>query len=149
MSGELLINGKDAFDTWGVNMGDNFLNVLLMPPPVKDYIENKSRLEDGKRLILSNEKVDERDLTLTFTIQGDNQIDYISKFKEFMAEMASGLVEIEIPILGNDIYRVYYKNATSYAMSIDRTFSKIAIKVCEPNPSPEGRNRDFMGLNGG
>ncbi|MCD7923605.1 MAG: hypothetical protein LUI85_02470 [Bacteroides sp.] len=139
MKGDLLINGKDAFDKWGVNMGDNFLNALLMPPPVKDYIENKSRLENGKRLSLNNEKVDERDLNLTFTIQGDNQVDYISKFKEFMAEMVSGLVEIKIPILGNDIYRVYYKNATSYAMSVDRTFSKIAMKVCEPNPSSEGR----------
>lgn len=80
MSGELLINGKDAFDIWGVNMGDNFLNVLLMPPPVKDYIENKSRLENGKNINLSNKKADERDMTLTFTIQGYTQSDYIANY---------------------------------------------------------------------
>ena len=130
-----MINGKDAFDVWGVNMGDNFLNVLLMPPPVKDYIENKSRLENGKRVNLSNKKADEREINLTFTIQGDNQADYISKFKVFMEEMASGLVEIKVPVLGNDVYHVYYKNAVSFAMSIDRTFSKIAMKVCEPDPA--------------
>lgn len=138
MKGDLLINGKDAFETWGVNMGDNFLNVLLTPPPVKEFIENKSRLEDGKRVLTENQKVDERDIALTFTIQGENQNDYISRYKAFMAEMSSGLVSINVPILGSDIYHVYYKNATSFAMSLDRTFSKISMKVCEPNPA----NRD-------
>lgn len=139
MKGDLFINGKDAFDTWGVNMGDNFLNVLLTPPPVKEYCENKSRIENGKSVILDNNKDDERDISLTFTIQGEGQKDYIAKYKAFMMEMSSGLVDINVPELGSEVYRVYYKNATSYAMSIDRTFSKIAMKVCEPNPSPEGR----------
>lgn len=134
MKGDLLINGKDAFETWGVNMGNNFLNILLTPPPVKESIENKSRLEDGKRVLTENQKVDERDITLTFTIQGENQNDYILRYKAFMAEMSSGLVSINVPILGSDIYHVYYKNATSFAMSLDRTFSKISMKVCEPNP---------------
>ena len=135
MRSDLSINGKDAFDTWGVNMGDNFLNALLTPPPVKEYCENKSRLEDGKRTVLDNKRIDEREITLTFTIQGENQNDYILKYKAFMEEMSSGLVSINVPVLGDDIYRVYYKNAVSYAMSLDRTFSKISMKVCEPNPS--------------
>lgn len=135
MKGDLLINGKDAFDTWGVNMGDNFLNILLTPPPVKQYCENKSRLEDGKRVILGNKKEDERDMTLTFTIQGASQNDYISKYRAFMIEMSSGLVSINVPALGRDVYHVYYKNAVSYAMNIERTFSKISMKVCEPNPA--------------
>lgn len=134
MKGELLINGWDVFDKWGVNMGNNFLNVLLTPPPVKEYCENKSRLEHGKRVILDNKKSDEREMTLTFTIQGENQDDYISKYKAFMTEISSGLVSINVPALGKDVYHVYYKSATSYAMSIDRTFSKISMKVCEPNP---------------
>lgn len=135
MSGDLLINGKNAFDEWGVNMGDSFLNTLLTPPPVKEYCENKSRLEDGKRVLLGNKKDDEREISLTFTIQGENQSDYILKYKAFMEEMSSGLVSINVPVLGSDIYHVYYKNAVSYAMSLDRTFSKITMKVCEPNPT--------------
>ena len=130
-----MINGKNAFDEWGVNMGDSFLNTLLTPPPVKEYCENKSRLEDGKRVLLGNKKDDEREISLTFTIQGENQSDYISKYKAFMEEMSSGLVSINVPVLGSDIYHVYYKNAVSYAMSLDRTFSKITMKVCEPNPT--------------
>ncbi len=135
MKGDLIINGKDAFDTWGVNMGDGFLNNLLTPSPVKDYIENKSRLEDGKRVILNNKKDDERDFNLIFTIRGSSQSDYILKFKAFMSEMSSGLVSINVPIIGNEVYYVYYKNSISFAFSIDHTFSKIAMKVCEPNPA--------------
>ena len=135
MAGDLFINGKDAFETWGVNMGENFLNVLLTPPYVKDFIENKSRFEDGNWVLWGNKRVDERDMTLSFTIQGNSQSDYILNYKSFMQEMASGLVGIKIPVLGDDIYHVYYKSSTSYAMSIDRTFSKISIKVCEPNPA--------------
>lgn len=135
MRGDLIINGKDAFDTWGVNMGEGFVNNILTPPPVKDYIENKSRLEDGKRVLLNNKKYDEREFNLIFTISGSSPSDYILKFKAFMSEMSSGLVSINIPSIGNEIYRVYYKNSTSFAFSLDHTFSKIVMKVCEPNPA--------------
>ena len=138
MRGDLIINGKDAFNTWGVDMGEGFLNSLLTPPPVKDYIENKSRLENGKRVILDNKKDDERDFNLIFTIKGSNQSDYVSKLKAFMTEVSSGSVSINVPAIGNEVYHVYYKNSISFAFSLDRTFSKIAMKVCEPNPSDRG-----------
>ena len=95
----------------------------------------KIRGDDMENINLNNKKADERDMTLTFTIQGYTQSDYIANYKAFMEEMSSGLVSIQVPILGSDIYHVYYKNAVSYAMSLDRTFSKIAMKVCEPNPA--------------
>ena len=64
MTGELLINGKDAWTQWGVNMGDGFIDALDAPLPMKDYIENESRLEHGKRIITTDAKVDSRDITL-------------------------------------------------------------------------------------
>ena len=42
---ELIINGREALKEWGVRMGDNFLDVLGAPVPLKEFIENKSRLE--------------------------------------------------------------------------------------------------------
>ena len=50
MKGELYINGNDAWTTWGVNMGDGFLDAIDAPLPMKDYIENSSRTEHGKRV---------------------------------------------------------------------------------------------------
>lgn len=67
----------------GRKMGNSFIEALYAPSPMKEVIENKSRLEHGKRVIYNNRKVDERELTLTFTIEGTSQSDYISKYKDF------------------------------------------------------------------
>lgn len=78
---ELLINGENAYTTWGVRMGEGFLDVIGASAPMKDFIENKSRLEHGKRVIINNPKVDEREITLSFTIEGNSQSDYQAKKK--------------------------------------------------------------------
>lgn len=38
---DLLINEKDAFATWGVRMGEGFLDVIGASAPMKDFISNK------------------------------------------------------------------------------------------------------------
>ena len=50
MTGELLINGKDAFSILGTSIGEGFLDALLSPAPKKEYITNSSRLKDGKSI---------------------------------------------------------------------------------------------------
>ena len=52
MIGELFINGKDAYTTWGISMDDTSLSALMTPAPNKDLVENKSRLEHGKRVMI-------------------------------------------------------------------------------------------------
>ena len=79
MTGELFINNKDAWVTWGVNMADGFIDVIGAPLPMKDYIENESRLEHGKRVITDNAKIDSREITLGFTITGTSESDYRQK----------------------------------------------------------------------
>lgn len=49
---DLLINTQDAYTTWGVRIGEGFLDVLGASSPMKEFIENKSRLEHGKRVII-------------------------------------------------------------------------------------------------
>lgn len=81
MTGELFINEKDAWEIWGVNMGEGFIDAIDSPLPMKNYIEDESRLEHGKRIDTSNAKVDSRDITLGFTITGNSEDDYRSKKK--------------------------------------------------------------------
>lgn len=78
---ELLINDENAYTTWGVRMGEGVLDAIGASAPMKDFIENKSRLEHGKRVIINNPKVDEREITLSFTIEGNSQSDYQAKKK--------------------------------------------------------------------
>jgi hypothetical protein len=137
---ELLINNKDAYAIWGVKMGKGFLDVLGASSPMKEFIENKSRLEHGKRVIVNDPKIDEREITLSFTIEGKSQSDYQAKKKAFFVELYKGKVDIQVPANGSEMYHLIYlgKNIT-YAQSLGRTFGKISAKFNEPNPSPEGR----------
>lgn len=135
MTGDLLINGKDAFSTWGVRMGDGFLDAIDGFNEMKDYIENESRLEHGKRVITDNAKVDSREITLQFTIEGSSESDYRSKKKAFQTELEKGAVNIKVPVLGNEVYKmIYLGKSISYGLSPDRCFGKVSSRFEEPNP---------------
>lgn len=135
MKGDLIINRKDAFTTWGIRMGEGFLDALGSSVPMKEFIVNKSRLEHGKRVITTTPKVDERELTLSFTIEGVTASDYQEKKKAFFEELYKGVIDIQVPLVSSEIYHLIYlgKNIT-YAQSLDRTFGKVSAKFSEPNP---------------
>lgn len=135
MTGELFINNKDAWTTWGVNMDDGFLDALDAPLQMKDYIENESRLEHGKRMITSSPKVASRDITLGFTITGTNETDYRTKKKAFETELQKGAFTLNVPKLGTDVFNlVYTGKSVSYGLSLNRCFGHFSMKVTEPNP---------------
>lgn len=136
MVGDLFINDKDAWTVWGVNMGEGFLDALDAFVPLKDYIENDSRLEHGKRVIISNPKLASRELTLRFTITGGSQSDYRRRREYFEAELCKGVVEVRVPALGEQVYKlVYLGKNVSYGMNVQRTFSTVSAKFEEPNPA--------------
>ena len=133
---ELLINDENAYTTWGVRMGEGVLDAIGASAPMKDFIENKSRLEHGKRVIINNPKVDEREITLSFTIEGNSQSDYQAKKKAFFEELYKGVVDIQVPANSNEIYHlIYLGKSVAYAQSLDQTFGKISAKFNEPNPA--------------
>lgn len=133
---DLLINNKDAYTTWGVRMGDKFLDTISSSVPMKEFIENKSRLEHGKRVITTNPKLDEREIALSFTIEGNSQADYQAKKSAFYAELYKGEINIQIPKNSDDIYHLIYLGKSAlYAQNVERTFGTVTAKFNEPNPS--------------
>lgn len=137
MRGDLIINGKDAYDTWGVRMGEGFLDALLAPSQMKEYIQNKSRLEHGKRIVVETiPKQDARSLTLQFTIDGKNREDFIQKQMAFFSELYKVAIEIKVPAIGEQVYKLLYTGkSVSYDIGTSRTFAKIASKFEEANPN--------------
>jgi len=136
---DLIINKKDALKEWGIKMGDGFLNSLGVFAPVKEYITNNSRLEDGIRYCEISPKLNERDVNLIFRITGTSHSDFLKKKTSFMNELYRGDVEIEVPPNSNDVYFLKYVNCTSYGQNISRTAAKIVVKFKEPNPTRRAR----------
>ncbi len=134
MTGDLLINGKDAWDIFGVNMGDGFLESIMTPAGNKSYIENESRKEHGKRVIYSDVKVQDRDVTLTFNIHGSSRSDYLQKYDSFVEELQKGKVIITVPAISKK-FTLSYQKSTSFALGTSRTNSKLSVKFNEPNPT--------------
>lgn len=136
MIGDIFINSKDAYSTWGVSMGDGFIDAIDGFNELKGFIENESRLENGKRVITANPKIAARQLSLQFTIRGDSEADYRVKKKNFQKELEKGLVTIKIPSLGEEVYKLIYTGKNiAYGMSLNRRFGKVSMKFEEPNPA--------------
>ena len=135
MTGDLYINGKDAWTTWGVNMGEGFMDAIDSFAPMKDYIENDSRLEHGKKVLVASPRVAARDLTLHFTIKGSDEADFRTKRKAFEAELQKGQLTVRVPVLGDENYRLIYSGkSVNYGLSVTRSFCTISAKFEEPNP---------------
>lgn len=136
MTGELYINGKDAWATWGVNIGEGFLDAIDAPLQMKSYIQDESRLEDGVRIDTSSPKVASRDITLGFTIMGSSESDYRSKKAAFQTELQKGAFTVKVPALSSDTFKlVYTGKSISYGLSKRRDFGHFTMKCTEPNPA--------------
>jgi hypothetical protein len=156
MNGDLEINGKDAYDTWRCGMGDNFLNTLLDVPPLKEFVENKGAAGNGKQVLYGEPYVDERNLTLTFTLVAPSPAELLAAKAEFERELLSIYGEppvgtaLRLPSILPDVYfRLTYLSSASFAFSGSRCACKISVRFNEPDPTnrnvPEPANRNVSG----
>ncbi len=133
---DLLINGLDAYQQWGVRMGDGFMGALRAGAPMKEYITNSSALKHGVDYCAVTPKLDERDLTLAFTIEGDTASEYETHYDSFLTVLQAGDVTVQVPSRSSKVYHLKYTGKQiTYAESIDGTFSKMSAKFKEPNPT--------------
>lgn len=152
LKSDLLINGLDAYANYGVRPGEGFIDALFAPAPLKEFIENKSRLQDGVRVVVANPKQDARDLTLTFTLESTSVPtedkptgNYRENYNAFISELMKGSVSLKMPPLGEETYYLIYQKSTSFAMNMARTASKISVKFLEPDPTYRSSNTEAGG----
>lgn len=133
MIGELFINGKDAYTTWGISMDETSLSALMTPAPNKALIENKSRLEHGKRVIASNPKKDERNLILQINITAPDKDTFFARYDSFCNELDSGVLDIKTKYQPATVYRTVYQSCQQFSQFM-QGIGKFILKLNEPNP---------------
>lgn len=134
MDKRLYINGKDAYDMWGVLMDTQSLSALMTPPPQKDIIKNKCRLQNGVSVITDNPKVDARDITLTLQLVAKNEDDFFAKYIRFCEELQNGRLTIKTDYQPDVTYRCDYQSCTQFTQFM-RGIAKFSLKLNEPDPT--------------
>jgi hypothetical protein len=130
MTGDLFINTKDAWTTWGVFLEDGSEDKLLQASPMKDYISNKSRQDHGKQVLATTPRVDERNVTVVFCF-AKSATDFITRYKSFITELYLGTMVLQVVRLGITFNLKYISSATLSSMT---TLGKVAVTFCEPDP---------------
>jgi len=131
--GELFINGVDAYTQWGISLTSKGLSALMTPPPSKEYIENKSRLEHGKRVIVENVKVDERNVNLPFHMTAKTEEDFLENYSKFCEVLSGGKMEIKTKYQPNTVYRTNYISCNQFSeYRLGIAFFTLVLN--EPNP---------------
>ena len=131
---ELFINGKDAYTTWGISMDDTALSALMTPAPNKEFIENKSRMEHGKRVITADPKKDERDLTLQINLTAPDKDTFFARYDSFCNELDKGILEIKTKYQPNIVCRTIYISCNQFSQFM-QGIGKFVLKLNEPNPN--------------
>lgn len=134
MKGELFINDKDAYVTWGISMTNTSLSALMTPPPLKEFIENSSRLEHGKRVITLNPKLNERTITLEIHLTAKDKDTFFLKYLSFCEELAIGVLNIRTKYQPTIVYKTIYLSCSQFSQFM-QGIAKFSLKLCEPNPN--------------
>lgn len=132
--GQLKINGKDAYTTWGLSMDDTSLSALMTPPSVKPYIENNNRIEHGKRVLTTSVFMESRDITLQLNITAKNEQQFFERYASFCDELSKGVLDIETSFQQGLVYHCVYQSCTQFSEFM-RGIGKFVLKLTEPNPN--------------
>lgn len=133
MVGQLIINGKDAYTTWGITMDDTSVASLMTPAPVKEFTENKSRSIDGKQVLVKTPKIDERNIMLSINITAPDRTTFLSRWSLFCQELYTGQLNITT-IYTTGTFKFIYKDCRQMEQFNGR-IGKFLLSLNEPNPA--------------
>ena len=146
LKGQLYINEKDAYLTWGIFLDETALSALMTPAPNKEFISNKYRSKDGKSVIKHNPRLDERDITLPFNMTAKDSDVFMANYAKFCEEiLAKGELVIRTKYQPKVWYRCIYLSCTQFSQFIQE-IAKFTLKLNEPDPSDRGETSKYSSL---
>ena len=135
MKEKLIINGENADEKWGISLGESSLSELMTPPANKAFIENESRLQHGKQILVANPKVEARNLTLQLNLTAATKSAFFVKYNLFCKEvLATGVLNIETGYQEEVVYKTIYVSCSQFSQFM-QGIAKFSLKLIEPDPS--------------
>lgn len=140
---QLYINDKDAWETWGVFLEEGSERALLLAANNKEFVSNKNRSEHGKRVIVDNPRLEERDVQLVFCFLTESEDDFLEKYDAFVAELNKGWVQMRVI----KVKKVYNFTTTNFQdLGYYGQMGKLSVRFNEPNPDNRSIIRFYTAL---
>ena len=131
---ELIINGQDAYRTWGIYLDGTSLSTLQNFAPLKTPAYNKAANRHGKQVRPEAEpRLDERDFSLVICMEARGTVDLLNKKNALEAELRKRRIEISTRHEPTKIYRCDFQSCTQFR-TLYRGLAKFTLKLNEPNP---------------
>lgn len=130
----------DAYTRYGVTLDEKALSLLMTPAPSKEIVENKSDLQDGKRVYRDADDVkkDERNVTFIINISARNNSTFLSNYGLFCQEVLNqGFIDLYVTKLPNTTFRLTFLNCTQFSQFV-MGVGKFSLQMNEPDPTNRG-----------
>ena len=135
----------DAYDSYGVSFSDTALSALVTPAPNKEPIQNKSRLQHGKRVVRNEDyvKKDEREVTLEMHISAANKAEFWTKYNAFCDEILDyghidikhkDITYVDDGTVKHKVFRMNYLSCTQFSEFMQQ-LAKFSLRLSEPDPA--------------
>lgn len=133
MIGNLYINDKDVWTNWSAGLTAGSYCNLLLAAPTKEYVSNNMRSQDGTQYYISNPKVAEREVIITFGIMCKSTDDYLVKYTSLIQEFQKGIILLRVPKL-KTTYKLLFTSAMELITGDNTTGGTLSVRFTEPNP---------------
>ncbi len=125
----IYINGRNAFEFWGISFPPEAINAICAPLANKAYIENESREEHGSRIIIHNPKIAKREITVEMHLSALDEVEFDIKYERLMLLLEIG----NFSITYKDVeYKFIFQSCSQFSRI--GNIAKFVLKLVEPNP---------------
>lgn len=139
MTGDITINGLDAYRRWGISLTDGARVELMTPPPAKDYITNDSPLEDGQQYVTDPPpRTDARDLQLALHFTARSVTEFLQRYADFCQLLEGRVIDLTDNAT-HTTYHLVYRSVQQYSAYLGG-IAKFVLKVTEPNPADRAQH---------
>ena len=141
---------EDAYDVYGISLTDASLSRLMTPAPNKAAIENKSRLQHGKRVVRDVRYTlkDEREVSLEMHLTAPTRASFWSRYRSFCRKyLDSGFIDMyhrdiheTLPTQDSPtdtVFRMTYLDCEQFS-EFCQQLGKFSLRLSEPDPTNRG-----------
>lgn len=126
----------DLYTTYGISMGDGFLDELEKPLPMKELVSNEGRTANGVQYYIDTQRAfDSIEHTFNFRFVCRDAEELRTNKTAFFEELYKGLIILYIPKYNVKLRLLYTGKNATYKTNRWRNTASVSIKFVEPNPT--------------